>query len=57
MVDFSLAEGDRVQLDPGTTYVLRQVGADTVVDMGNGDQVILSGVQLTSLSGNWIFVG
>ena len=57
VVDFSLAEGDRVQLDPGTTYVLRQVGADTVVDMGNGDQVILSGVQLTSLSGNWIFVG
>ncbi len=55
--DFSLAEGDRVQLDPGTTYVLRQVGADTVIDMGNGDQVILVGVQLTSLTGSWIFTG
>ncbi|OYU70712.1 MAG: hypothetical protein CFE28_12360 [Alphaproteobacteria bacterium PA2] len=57
VVDFSLAEGDRVLLDPGTAYTLRQSGADTIVDMGNGDQVILVGVQLTSLTGNWIYIG
>jgi serralysin len=57
IVDFSLAEGDRVLLDPGTAYTLRQSGADTIVDMGNGDQVILVGVQLTSLTGNWIYLG
>jgi serralysin len=57
IIDFSLAEGDRVQLDPGTAYTTKQIGADTVVDMGNGDQVILVGVQLSSLTGNWVIVG
>lgn len=58
VLDFNLAEGDRVQLDPGTTYHLTQVGADTVIDMDGGNQVILVGVQLSSLTGsNWIFVG
>jgi hypothetical protein len=33
------------------------VGADTVVDMGNGDQLILVGVTLTSLPSDWIFLG
>jgi Ca2+-binding RTX toxin-like protein len=57
VLDFHLAEGDRVMLDPGTTYTLSQVGADTVIDMGNGNQMILVGVQLSSLTGNWIFEG
>jgi Ca2+-binding RTX toxin-like protein len=56
ITDFSLAQGDKVQLDPGTTYTTRQVGADTVIDITGGDQVILVGVQLSSLTGNWIFV-
>jgi Ca2+-binding RTX toxin-like protein len=55
VVDFNLAEGDRVMLDPGTTYTLRQVGADTVIDMGGGHQMILVGVQLSTLTGGWIF--
>jgi Ca2+-binding RTX toxin-like protein len=55
VLDFSLAEGDRVQLDPGTTYTLRQSGADTVIDMGGGHQMVLVGVQLTSLPAGWIF--
>ena len=50
VLDFNLAEGDRVQLDPGTTYTVSQVGADTVIDMGGGDQMILVGVQLASLA-------
>jgi len=58
VIDFSLAQGDRVMLDPGTTYTLAQVGADTVIDMGApGHQMILAGVQLASLTPGWIFVG
>jgi len=55
VTDFNLAEGDRVQLDPGTTYTLAQVGADTVITMGGGGQMVLAGVQLTSLTPEWIF--
>ena len=55
VLDFNLAEGDRVFLDPGTTYTLSQVGADTVIDMGSGNQMILVGVQLSTLTPGWIF--
>ncbi len=55
VLDFNAAEGDRVMLDPGTTYTASQVGADTVVDMGNGDQMILVGVTLANLPSTWIF--
>jgi Ca2+-binding RTX toxin-like protein len=57
VLDFNAAEGDRVMLDPGTSYTVSQVGADTVVDMGNGDRMILVGVQLASLPAGWIFLG
>jgi len=55
VLDFSFAEGDRVQLDPGTTYALSQAGADVVVDMGGGHQMVLVGVQLSALGAGWIF--
>lgn len=57
VLDFSALEGDRLQLDPGTTYRLVQDGANTVVDMGPGDQVILVGVTFATLPTGWIFVG
>ncbi|HLZ77533.1 calcium-binding protein [Phenylobacterium sp.] len=57
VLDFNLAEGDRVQLDPGTTYTVTQVGADTVIDMGGANQMILVGVQMSTLTGAWIFEG
>jgi Ca2+-binding RTX toxin-like protein len=57
VLDFSYAQGDRVMLDPGTTYTASQVGADTIVDMGNGDQMILVGVTLATLPSDWIFTG
>jgi len=53
--DFSVAQGDRLQLDAGTTYTLQQVGSDTVVDMGGGGQVVLVGVSMSSLTPGWIF--
>ncbi|MBS0362341.1 MAG: 1,3-beta-glucanase, partial [Proteobacteria bacterium] len=57
VLDFNQAEGDRVQLDPGATYTLSQVGSDTVVDMGGGNEVILVGVTLSTLKTGWIFEG
>jgi hypothetical protein len=32
-----------------------QVGADTVIDMGAGNQMMLVGVQMSSLTPGWIF--
>ena len=55
VLDFNLAEGDRVMLDPGTTFTVSQVGADTVIDMGGGNQMILVGVQMSTLTPGWIF--
>jgi len=55
VTDFNGAQGDRVQLDPGTSYHLAQQGADTIVDMGNGDEMVLRNVQLASLPQGWIF--
>lgn len=55
ILDFSVAEGDRLQLDPGNVFTMAQVGADTVVSLGAGDQVILVGVQMSSLPTGWIF--
>ncbi len=55
VLDFNLAEGDRVMIDPGTVFTVSQVGADTVIDMGAGDQMILVGVQMSTLTGSWIF--
>ena len=52
--DFSLADGDRVQLDPGTQFTVAQVGADTVISMAAG-QMILVGVQMSTLTPGWIF--
>ncbi len=57
VVDFSLAQGDRVMLDPGTTYTISQVGADTLIDMGAGHQMILVGVDLSTLPPGTIFLG
>jgi Ca2+-binding RTX toxin-like protein len=57
VTDFSAAEGDRVQLLPGEAPTLSQVGADTVIDFGGGNQMVLAGVQLASLPPGWIFGG
>lgn len=54
VLDFSRAEGDRVQLDPGTVYSVAQVGADVVVNL-SAAQMILVGVSLSSLTGDWLF--
>ena len=55
VTDFNLAEGDRVHLEAGTQYTVDQVGADAVITMVGGGQMVLVGVQLGSLSPGWIF--
>ena len=57
VTDFNLSEGDRVMLDPGTIFTVSQVGADTVIDMGGGNQMILVGVQMSTLPPGTIFLG
>ena len=55
VLDFNLAEGDRVQLLPGTSYAVTQVGADTVISMTGGGQMVLVGVAANALTPGWIF--
>ena len=55
VLDFSVAQGDRVQLDPGTTFTVSQSGADTLIDMGGGNEMILVGVQMATLTTSSIF--
>ena len=57
VTDFNRAEGDRVRLDPGSLYTVSQQGADTVVAITGGATVVLAGVQMSGLTGEWIFVG
>jgi Ca2+-binding RTX toxin-like protein len=55
VTDFNFAEGDRVQLDPGSQWNATQVGADTIISLGSGDEMILANVQLSTLGNGWIF--
>ena len=57
VTDFNRAEGDRVRLDAGSAYTVSQQGADTVIAVAGGAQLVLAGVSQASLSGVWIFVG
>ncbi|MCR5879336.1 M10 family metallopeptidase C-terminal domain-containing protein [Phenylobacterium sp. J367] len=54
VTDFSLAEGDRVFVDGAAGYTVSLSGADTVIDLGDGDRMILVGVQLSA--GAWLVV-
>jgi len=54
ITDFNLGEGDRLQFDAGTSYHTAQVGADVVVSLDGGAQVILQHTQLSSLTGSWV---
>lgn len=54
VTDFSLADGDRVFVDGGAAYSVSLSGADTWIDLGNGDRMVLAGVQLTP--GAWLVV-
>jgi serralysin len=58
VLDFSLAEGDRVMIDGGFAYAVSQSGADTVITLtASGDQLVLSGLGLGSLPAGSILLG
>lgn len=58
ILDFSLAEGDRIQLEPGLVPSVSQQGEDTIIDLGDGDRIVLVGVSSASLqAGDWFFHG
>jgi len=52
--DFSIADGDRVQVDAGLTYEARQSGSDVDITLSNSGHMILQNVQLSSLPAGWI---
>ena len=55
ITDFNRNEGDHVQLSgPHGAYAATQVWADTVVDFGGGEMIVLANVQLSSLNDGWI---
>lgn len=56
VTDFNALAGDRVKVEPGYAYSAAQSGADVVVTVGSA-QVVLAGVQLSSLPDGWIYVG
>ncbi|CAN7414118.1 SGNH/GDSL hydrolase family protein [Phenylobacterium sp. LjRoot219] len=53
---FNPAEGDRVLLDPGTSYSLSQSGSDTLLSF-DGGQMRLIGFQTASPPESWIVGG
>jgi Ca2+-binding RTX toxin-like protein len=55
VTDFNAGEGDKVQLDAGTSYNLIQAGSDTVIDLGNGEEMVLKNVTFANLPSGWIF--
>jgi len=55
VLDFSRAEGDRVRVEGGSAWAVSQQGGDVVVDVTGGARMVLAGVQLSSLTGDWIF--
>ncbi|MCR5877969.1 hypothetical protein LRS04_05960 [Phenylobacterium sp. J367] len=55
VTDFNRAQGDRVQLLPGQTYVVTQASEGVHIDMPGGGRMLLVGVQMSSLTGEWIF--
>jgi serralysin len=54
VTDFNYAEGDRIRVEGGATFHVVQSGADLIVDLGNGDQMILTGVSQSSLPAGWL---
>ncbi|MFN3584281.1 hypothetical protein [Phenylobacterium sp.] len=54
VTDFNRAEGDQVRVEAGATYTVSQVGADVVINVTGGAQMVLVGVQLSNLDTGWI---
>ncbi|MDB5446681.1 MAG: hypothetical protein JWQ97_1998, partial [Phenylobacterium sp.] len=54
ITDFHPGE-DRIQLDVGNAYQVTQQGANVVVDITGGGELVLQNTQMSSLGTGWIF--
>lgn len=54
VMDFSRAEGDRVRLEPAITYSVAQSADGVVISLQGGGQIVLMGVGMGDLTGDWI---
>jgi Ca2+-binding RTX toxin-like protein len=54
VLDFNAAEGDRVVLDHVGGYTVGQNGADVVIQMDGGGEMVLVNTQLSSLPSGWL---
>lgn len=54
VLDFSVAEKDRVMIEGGTSYTLSQIGSDTIVELVGGARLVLVDSQLSTLPAGWI---
>lgn len=52
--DFNAAEGDRIQLAPGTAYSVTSISGQVAIDLGHGDVLGLTGVAAGSFNSGWI---
>jgi Ca2+-binding RTX toxin-like protein len=57
VTDFNAAQGDRILVDAGTAFTVNQVGSDAIIETAGGGHVVLVGVAVSSLTGDWIVVG
>ncbi|MGC8000422.1 hypothetical protein ACP3XN_23820, partial [Salmonella enterica] len=57
ILDFNRAEGDLVRVEAGYTYTVAQSGADVVVSVSGGAQLVLVGRTLAALGDGWITGG
>jgi Ca2+-binding RTX toxin-like protein len=57
ITDFNYADGDRIQLDAGSTYAVSASGADTVIILDRGAQITLSHVSATALPAGAFLIG
>lgn len=54
VLDFNALEGDRIQLQAGARFEVTQSGADTVLTLTSGDQLVLANTQMASLPDGWV---
>jgi serralysin len=57
ITDFNRSQGDRIQLDAGQAFNLYQSGTSAIIDLGGGTQIILAGVNISALTGDWLIGG
>ena len=54
VMDFNYGEGDRVNVAPGSARTVYQGSEGVVIDLYDGDQMLLVGVNLSTLPSDWI---